>query len=203
MKMVDGRRHLRTIGTFAGDGGRELGISLPHFQFERLAPNGEIPLERLDLRGLRRRKIEVPMHRGMKRSATAVGGRQDARAAGNLEGATDLLETAVTVDPRNRQAFLALAEVAEARDLPGKAIRLYREALLLEPNDTAALRGQGEALVRKGAVNLAQQNLVKIKALCKGSCPDAGALAGVIAKGPPITTAAASPPPEKVAEANN
>lgn len=137
------------------------------------------------------------------RSAQLVAQARAARSAGDLDGATDLLETAVTVDPRNRQAFLSLAEVAEARDLPGKAIRLYREALLLEPNDTAALRGQGEALVRKGAVNLAQQNLAKIKSLCKGACPDAGALAGVIAKGPPITTAAASPPPEKVAEAKN
>lgn len=117
-----------------------------------------------------------------------------ARAAGNLEGATDLLETAVTVDPRNRPAFLLLAQVADQRDLPGKAIRLYREALLLEPNDTAALRGQGEALVRKGAVNRAQDNLSKIRTLCKGACPDAQRLAGVIAKGPPITTAAAAQP---------
>lgn len=125
-----------------------------------------------------------------------------ARAAGNFDGATDLLETAVTVDPRNRQAFLQLAEVADARDLPGKAIRLYREALLLEPNDTAALRGQGEALVKKGALNQAQQNLAKIRALCKGSCPDAGVLAGVIAKGPPVTTAAATPP-EKPTKGSN
>lgn len=122
-----------------------------------------------------------------------------ARAAGNLDGATDLLETAVVVDPRNRAAFVMLAQVAEARDLPGKAIRFYREALLLEPNDVAALRGQGEAMVRKGAVNQAQQNLAKIKSLCKGACPDAGALAGVIAKGPPVTTAAtiAAPTPAK------
>ena len=75
-----------------------------------------------------------------------------ARAAGNIDGATDLFESAVAVDPRNRQAFIALAQVAEARQLPGKAIRLYREALLLEPNDIAALTGQGEAMVAKGAL---------------------------------------------------
>lgn len=112
-----------------------------------------------------------------------------ARAAGNLDGATDLMETAVTVDPRNRQAFVALAEVAEARGLPGKAIRLYREALLLEPNDITALSGQGEAMVAKGAVARARQNLAKVRALCKGACPQATTLAGVIAKGPPVTTA--------------
>lgn len=112
------------------------------------------------------------------------------KAAGNFEGATDTLETAVTVDPRNRAAFILLAEVAGARGLPGKAIRLYREALLLEPNDLRALRGQGEALVQRGAVARAKDNLTKIKTLCKQDCADATALAAVIAKGPPPVTTA-------------
>ena len=89
-----------------------------------------------------------------------------ARAAGNVDGAIDLLETAVAVDPRNREAFIALAQVSEARGLPGKAIRLYREALLLEPNDVNALKGQGEALVAKGAVSRAKENLARVRALC-------------------------------------
>lgn len=112
------------------------------------------------------------------------------KAAGNLDGATDTLETAVTVDPRNRAAFILLAEVAGARGLPGKAIRLYREALLLDPNDLRALRGQGEALVQRGAVARARDNLTKIKTLCKQDCADATALAAVIAKGPPPVTTA-------------
>ena len=112
------------------------------------------------------------------------------KAAGNLDGATDVLETAVTVDPRNRAAFIVLAEVAERRDLPGKAIRLYREALLLEPGDRAALVGQGEALVAKGAMAQARENLSKLRTLCKEPCPEATNLAAVIAKGPPVTTAA-------------
>jgi Tfp pilus assembly protein PilF len=110
-------------------------------------------------------------------------------AGGNLDGATDVLETALAVDPRNRGAFVLLAQVANTRGLPGKAIRLYREALALEPNDVGALRGQGEALVAKGAVIKARENLVKIKTLCKTACADATQLAAVIAKGPPITTA--------------
>lgn len=113
-----------------------------------------------------------------------------AKAAGDLDGATDALETAVVVDPRNRQAFVVLAEVADARGLPGKAIRLYREALLLEPNDVGALAGQGEALVAKGAVERAKLNLARVKTLCKGACPQASVLAAAIAKGPPVTTAA-------------
>ncbi len=112
------------------------------------------------------------------------------KAAGNLDGATDTLETAVTVDPRNRAAFILLAEVAGARGLPGKAIRLYREVLLLDPNDLRALRGQGEALVQRGAVARAKDNLTKIKTLCKQDCVDATALAAVIAKGPPPVTTA-------------
>ena len=107
------------------------------------------------------------------------------KAAGNLDGATDVLETSVAVDPRNRAAFILLAEVADARGLPGKAIRLYREALLLDPNDTRALRGQGEALVQRGAVARAKDNLAKIKTLCKSDCADATALAAQIAKGHP------------------
>ena len=117
-----------------------------------------------------------------------------ARAAGNFDGATDLLETAVAVDPRNRQAFLLMAEIAQARGLPGKAIRLYREALTLDPNDVQALKGQGDALVQKGAVERAKQNLAKIRTLCKAACAPATQLAAVIAKGPPVTTAQAGKP---------
>ena len=128
------------------------------------------------------------------RSMQLLAEARAARAAGNLDAATDALETAVAVDPRNRAAFVLLADTAEARGLPGKAIRLYREALALEPNDVAALAGQGEALVSKGAVNLARANLARVRALCKGACPEAQQLAAVIAKGPPIATAQATQP---------
>ncbi len=123
-----------------------------------------------------------------------------ARAAGNLDAATDLMETSVTVDPRNRQAYIAMAEVARERGLPGKAIRMYREALLLEPNDVAALQGQGDALVAKGAIARAKENLVKIRTLCRTACAPATSLAAVIAKGPLITTAQAIVPKTPTAD---
>ena len=126
-----------------------------------------------------------------------------AKAAGNLDGATDLLESAVAVDPRNRQAFVELAGAAESRNLPGKAIRLYREALLLEPNDVNALAGQGEAMVAKGAVERARQNLARVRKLCKGTCPQATTLAAVIAKGPPVTTAQAIAAPQPTQAASS
>jgi len=118
------------------------------------------------------------------------------KAAGNFEAATDSLETALAIDPRNRAAFIALAEIARAKGLPGRAIRLYHEALVLEPNDVAALRGQGEAMVQKGAVEKAKENLARIRTICgSGACNDATLLAAVIAKGPPPTPVAATNPP--------
>lgn len=114
------------------------------------------------------------------------------RAAGNLTAATDTIETALVVDPRNRPAFLVLAEIARAQNLPGKGIRLYREALTLEPNDVAALKGQGEAMVQKGAVEKAKENLAKIQKLCAArTCPEGPQLSAAIAKGPPVVSATA------------
>lgn len=103
--------------------------------------------------------------------------------AGKLDQATDSLESALAVDPRNRPAFIALARVAEKQGLPGKAIRFYREALILEPNDVAALSGQGEAMVQKGALEKARENLARIKQLCVTTCPAQTELALAIDKG--------------------
>jgi len=104
---------------------------------------------------------------------------------GRFQEATDLLESALAVDPRNRQAYIALGRAAQGEKLPGKAIKFYLEALKLEPNDLAALQGQGEALVQRGAVERAKRNLDRIRSLCKGACPQAMTLAAAIAKGPP------------------
>lgn len=119
------------------------------------------------------------------RSTMIVEQARAAQRAGNLEQANDLLESALAVDPKNRTAFMALAEVARVQGLPGKAIRFYREALELEPNDVAALAGQGDALVQKGAVTKARENLAKLKKLCTAACPEESRLAAVIEKGPP------------------
>lgn len=108
-----------------------------------------------------------------------------ARAAGNLSGANDALESALAVDPRNRAAYIELAQVARAQGLQGKAIRLYREALLLDPTDVSALVGQGEAMVEKGAIAKAKDNLAQAQGLCKADCTAVGRLAAAIQKGPP------------------
>jgi len=114
-----------------------------------------------------------------------------ARKAGNFEAANDALETALAVDPRNRAAYVELAEVARAQGLQGKAIRLYREALLLDPSDVGALVGQGEAMVEKGAIAKAKENLAQARNACKSDCAAVNKLAAAIEKGPPVTVLSA------------
>lgn len=116
---------------------------------------------------------------------------EQARKAGKLTEATDALETALAVDPRNRPAYLALADVARTQGLQGKAIRLYREALLLDPTDVRALAGQGEAMVEKGAISKAKENLARAKSLCKADCPPVTQLSAAIEKGAPPTVLSA------------
>ncbi len=110
-------------------------------------------------------------------------------AAGKADAATDSFEAALAADPRNRRAYMGLARAAEAQGLPGKAVRFYREALELDPNDLAVLEAQGLALVERGATARAGDNLERVKKLCSGSCPEADRLAAAIARGP--TTPAA------------
>jgi Tfp pilus assembly protein PilF len=119
---------------------------------------------------------------------------QALNAQGHYSEATDLFETALAVDPRNRQAYIGLAQAAEGEKLPGKAIKFYFDALKLEPNDVNALAGQGEALVERGAVDRARQNLTHIRTVCGKPCPQATILAAAIAKGPPAEVAAAQRP---------
>ncbi|WP_114951145.1 tetratricopeptide repeat protein [Sphingosinicella terrae] len=119
--------------------------------------------------------------------------RQQTTAARYNE-AIDLLETALAVDPRNRDAYIALARVAQSQRLPGKAIGFYADALRLEPNDVNALGGQGEAYVQRGAVERARANLTRLRTLCSQPCPQAQQLAAAIERGPPAEALAAQRP---------
>jgi Tfp pilus assembly protein PilF len=114
-------------------------------------------------------------------SMTADG--KAALAAERYDAAVDALESALAVDPRNRDAIVTLALVAQKQGLTGKAIRYYREALLIEPNDVAALAGQGKVLVERGALAKAKLNLTRITQLCATVCPEQTVLAAAIEKG--------------------
>jgi Tfp pilus assembly protein PilF len=113
-------------------------------------------------------------------------------AAGKLDQAEDLLETALAVDPRNRGAFVDLARVAEKQRLYGKAIRLTNKALMIEPNDPDAIAVQGEAMVELGAIVRAQANYAKLQTICPKGCPQLAMLSAAISRGPAV--AAAKPP---------
>jgi len=129
------------------------------------------------------------------RSVSLAQQAQAALTAGRHDQATDLYETALAVDPRNRDAYLGLARVAQAQRLPGKAIRLYQDALTIEPNDVNALSGQGQAYVQRGAVDRARRNLTRVQELCGRPCPQATELSAVIQRGPPVETAQQAAPP--------
>jgi Tfp pilus assembly protein PilF len=118
-------------------------------------------------------------------------------AAGKLEQAEDVLETALAVDPRNRGAFVDMARVAEKQHLFGKAIRMTNKALLLEPNDPDAIAVQGEAMVEMGAVARAQANLQKLQTICGGkACPQLAQLSAAITRGPTVASAKVPPSPK-------
>lgn len=123
-------------------------------------------------------------------------------ATGKYEEASGLLETALAVDPRNRGAFISLGRIAQKQGLPGKAIRFYRDALLIEPNDVQALSGQGEAMVAKGAITKAKENLARVKQLCMSNCPEQQQLAMAIERGQsaPVVSAQAVQPNPVVSE---
>lgn len=125
-----------------------------------------------------------------------------AQKRGELDLAADLYETSLVVDPRNGSAFIALAQIARVQKLPGKAIRLYREALILNPNNLDALAGQGEALIQRGALEKARVNLSRIESLCRSRCPQNDQLASAItiAEKKPVLSAEAVTPKPKIGD---
>lgn len=118
-------------------------------------------------------------------------------ARGDLSGATDSFESALAADPRNGRAYAGLARAAEAQGLPGKAVRFYRQALAIDPNDRAVLELQGKTLAVRGARPRAEANLDRLRKLCGAApCPEADRLASALgpapaAPAPPAPTAAA------------
>lgn len=104
------------------------------------------------------------------------------QAEGKLDEATGYFETALLADPRNTNAYIGLAQIAQAQTMPGKAVGLYREALELEPDNRAALAGQGVALIERGAIERARQNLARLETLCGTTrCDEAARLTSALA----------------------
>lgn len=120
--------------------------------------------------------------------------------AGDTQGAIDSFEAALAVDPGYTQIYLDLADAARAVGLQGKAIHYYREALERDPGNFAAISGEGEALLEKGAVAKARRNLVQLESLCGAGCTETRQLAAALESGTAVLTAEALTPEPVVAQ---
>ncbi|WP_260483931.1 tetratricopeptide repeat protein [Sphingomicrobium flavum] len=109
--------------------------------------------------------------------------------AGDFVAADDTLEAALVLDPKNGDAFTAMAKVAIKQKLYGQAIKYGRKALTIDPTDRAALAVQGEAMVELGALGRARQNLDKLAKLCPDNCTERQQLSAVIERGPVMAQA--------------
>ena len=123
-----------------------------------------------------------------------------ALGAGDTQGAIDAFEAALAVDPGYLEVYLDLAEAARAEGLQGKAIHYYREALERDPSNFAAISGEGEALVEKGAVEKARRNLAQLESLCGTGCTETRQLAAALASRPTVMTAEAMTPDSVVTQ---
>ncbi|MFM5884165.1 MAG: tetratricopeptide repeat protein [Novosphingobium sp.] len=118
------------------------------------------------------------------RAAALVAQGRAALVAGNADMAIDAFESALTIQPGHVAIYLNLAEATRKQGMQGKALRYYREALEIEPNNTYAIAGEGAALVEKGAIDKARRNLSRLQQLCGTTCPATTELAAAIRKGP-------------------
>lgn len=124
------------------------------------------------------------------RAAQLIAEGEAALKADDAQAAIDAFEAALAVDPAHTPIFLKLAEAARIDGLQGKAIRYYREALERDPDNFAAISGEGVALVEKGALEKAKRNLTKLESLCGSSCPETENLKLSIASGTQTRVAA-------------
>nr|WP_240049052.1 tetratricopeptide repeat protein [Parerythrobacter lutipelagi] len=118
------------------------------------------------------------------RAAMLIAEGKAALDAGQPQKAIDAFEAALVVDPAYTGTYLHLAEAARRDGMQGKAIAYYREVLTRDPDNFAAISGEGEALVEKGALEKAKTNLAKLESECGSGCAETQELATAIARGP-------------------
>jgi tetratricopeptide (TPR) repeat protein len=108
---------------------------------------------------------------------------RSALALGETQEAIDAFEAALAIDPGHTALFVDLADAARQVGLQGKAIVYYREALAREPRNFAAMSGEGEALVERGALEKAKRTLAQLESLCGANCPETKALQARLSSG--------------------
>lgn len=122
------------------------------------------------------------------RSAALVEQGRSQMAAGQVQNAIDSFEAALVLDPGHTAVYVELAEAVRLEGLQGKAIHYYREALERDPNNFAALSGEGAAMVEKGALEKARLKLAELESRCGSNCDESRQLAAAIAQGPQQAT---------------
>jgi Tfp pilus assembly protein PilF len=132
------------------------------------------------------------------RAAQLVSEGRAALNAGNADAAIDAFEAALAVQPGSTEITLGLAEATRREGMQGKALHYYREAIERDPRNFAALSGEGQALMEKGAVEKAKRTLTRLQLSCGANCSETKELAAAIAKGPVervVTAEAVKPDP--------
>jgi len=137
------------------------------------------------------------------RAAALIAEGRSELASGQIQAAIDSFEAALAVDPAYTPIYLDLAEASRQQGLQGKAIHYYRAALERDPNNLAAISGEGEALLEKGAIDKARRNLAQLQSMCGGNCEEAQQLAAALARGPqPTVLTAEAVTPDTVVTQN-
>lgn len=137
------------------------------------------------------------------RAAMLIADGRAALSDGQPQKAIDAFEAALAIDPAYTPIFLELAEAARREGLQGKAIKYYRETLNRDPDNFAAISGEGAALVEKGAIEKAKINLSRLESMCGADCTETKLLASAIARGPqPKVLRAEAVMPEAVVSQN-
>ena len=121
------------------------------------------------------------------RAAALIAEGRSELASGQVQAAIDSFEAALAIDPAHTPIYLDLAEAARQSGLQGKAIHYYREALERDPDNFAAISGEGEALLEKGAIEKARRNLAQLESMCGGDCEETRQLAAALQRGPQPT----------------
>jgi tetratricopeptide (TPR) repeat protein len=132
------------------------------------------------------------------RAERLLGEGRAAVSAGNLQGAIDAYEAALTIEPGSVPVLLGLADATRRTGMQGKALHYYRVALTSDPRNLTAIAGEGVALAEKGATERAGRNLARLQSLCGKDCDEAEKVAAAIAKGPSqrvVTAEAVAPKP--------
>ena len=136
------------------------------------------------------------------RAAALVAQGRGALAGGEVQAAIDSFEAALAVDPAYSAVYIELAAAVRQQDLAGKAIHYYRKTLAREPDNLAAISGEGAAMVEQGAIEKARRNLARLEALCGTGCDETRELAAAIESGAraPLVTAEVAPADDGVTQ---